>query len=244
MHLFQLGAGIDHGRISWICRHQGQRVGVVIYPLEGSFAINAHCGDLTVFNLRLDADIHHIFIVDAGIYHAVAVAGQGKITADIFRHVHHFFNVLLCCDGFPAGNGSDQRHFFHFGHRFKARRDFWLIFERNGLISVQHGYHIVKIHVDRLCHRFDRFKRWNNGFVVYRVYVSFQNGYICLAQPGHFGKLIHTVAMFSAVLFYQIAQNHVEPPSFLVMVSSTSYILLDKKSSLLSNLLDIYCLVC
>ena len=185
--------------------------------------------EIAVMNLRL---------------HAAALAGQGKRCPPLGRHADHSLNVFLCCDGLAAGDPTNQRHLCHGGHWLKSRRDLRLIFERNRLIPVQHGYHIIEIHVDCLRHRFDRLKRWYDGLVVYRVYVSFQNGYICLAQPGHFGKLIHTVAMFSAVLFYQIAQNHVEPPSFLLMVSSTSYILLDKKSSLLSNSLDILCLVC
>lgn len=123
VHLFQLGAGVDHGRISRVCGHQGQRSGVVIYPLEGGFAINAHRRDLSVLYHRLYTDIHHIFIVDTGIHHAVTVAGQGKVAPDVLRHVHHLFNVLLCCNGVAAGYAADQGDLLHLRHRLKARRD-------------------------------------------------------------------------------------------------------------------------
>ena len=128
-----------------------------VHPLQGGLAIDPHGGNLAVFNRWLAADRHQIAVMDLRL-HAAALAGQGKRCPPLGGHADHALNVFLCCDGLAAGDPTNQRHLCHGGHWLKSRRDLRLIFERNRLIPVQHGYYIIKIHVDCLCHRFDRLK--------------------------------------------------------------------------------------
>ena len=123
VHLFKLGAGEDHGGKGRIGGHEGEGGAVIIHPLQGGLFTDAHGRDFAILHFRLDADVHRVPIMDAGIDHAVALAAQGKVAADVLGGVHAAVDVLLGEDGRAAGDGAHQRHLLHLRHRDKARRD-------------------------------------------------------------------------------------------------------------------------
>lgn len=115
LHVVQFRAGVDHGRIGGVCGHQGQGAVLVVHPLEGGFLADAHRGDLAVLHLGLDADIHHVPVMDAGTLHAVAVAGEGEIAPDVLRHVHDFSMFCWARMGVPQAIEPTSGIFFILG---------------------------------------------------------------------------------------------------------------------------------
>ena len=63
-------------------------------------------GDLPIVHHRLLADIDDVPIIDAGSYHAVPLAAQGKIRMEGFGSVQDIFNVFLSKDRSAAGNAG------------------------------------------------------------------------------------------------------------------------------------------
>ena len=88
---------------------------------EGGFLADAHRGNLALLHLRLAADADDVAVADGGS-HAVAVAGQRKVSVPRRRNADVLLDVLLGGDGGAAGDGAHQRHHGHGGQRLKARR--------------------------------------------------------------------------------------------------------------------------
>ena len=112
----------------------------------GLHAVDDYGGDLPVLHLGLAADVHHVAVFNAEVYHAVALALEGKVAQDMLGHVDIVRDVLLGQYGRAAGDFADERLLVEADRGEVVRQR-----ARQLNIVVYGPYKLIKIKPKRLC---------------------------------------------------------------------------------------------
>ena len=119
-------------------------IGVIVDPLQGSFVVDPHGGDLAGLHSGLLPNIYDIAVKNPGGDHAVPLAAKSKVRPDFVRHADGLLRVLQGGDGLATGNGADQRDLVGVG---EGEEVFWHI----DCWIIGNTHQLCRCYFERLC---------------------------------------------------------------------------------------------